>query len=79
MDPYLEAPHIWPDLHNALAGELRNELNHTLPSPYYARLEMRPELGITEDRRAAHRIVPDVTVVRHPHPPREQKPSVQSS
>ena len=21
MDPYLEAPHIWPDLHNALAAE----------------------------------------------------------
>jgi Protein of unknown function (DUF4058) len=46
MDPYLEAPHIWPDLHDALAAEMRSELNQTLPSPYYARLEMRPELGI---------------------------------
>ena len=72
MDPYLEAPHIWPDLHNALAGELRNELNQTLPSPYYAHLEMRPELGITEERGATHRIVPDVTVVRHPGPVYEQ-------
>jgi hypothetical protein len=73
MDPYLEAPHIWPDLHNALAGELRNELNQTLPNPYYARLEMRPELGISEERRTTHRIVPDVTVVRHPHPGHEQR------
>jgi hypothetical protein len=73
MDPYLEAPHIWPDLHNALAAELRNELNQTLPNPYYARLEMRPELGITEDRGPTHRIVPDVTVVRHPHPALEQR------
>src|SRR5206468_2963463 len=38
MDPYLEAPAIWPDLHDALAGEIRNELNHSLPGPYYARL-----------------------------------------
>ncbi len=49
MDPYLEAPHIWPDLHHALAAEIRSELNQTLPSPYYARLEMRPELGLLAD------------------------------
>jgi hypothetical protein len=34
---------------------------------------MRPELGITEDRGPTHRIVPDVTVVRHPHPALEQR------
>ena len=66
MDPYLEAPQIWPDLHNALAGEIRNELNQTLPSPYYARLEMRPELGIVDQEGERQRIVPDVTVVRYP-------------
>src|SRR4051812_14006476 len=66
MDPYLEAPAIWPDLHDALAGEIRNELNHSLPSPYYARLEMRPEVGIVEEGGARQRIVPDITVVRHP-------------
>jgi hypothetical protein len=48
MDPYLEAFDIWPDLHDALAGEIRTQLNQSLPSPYYARLEMRPELGIIE-------------------------------
>ncbi len=67
MDPYLEAPHIWPDLHNALAGEIRSELNQTLPRPYYARLEMRPELGIVEDENSKQRIIPDITVVRLPH------------
>jgi hypothetical protein len=50
MDLYLEAPDIWPDLHHALAGEIRNQLNQTLPSPYYARLEMRPERGTFEVR-----------------------------
>jgi uncharacterized protein DUF4058 len=33
MDPYLEAPDIWPDLHEALAGEMRAELNLLLPQP----------------------------------------------
>src|SRR4051794_18925469 len=65
MDPYLEAPHIWPDFHDALATEIRNELNQTLPRPYYARLEVRPEIGIAEQRGTRQRIVPDVTVVRH--------------
>jgi hypothetical protein len=72
MDPYLEAVEIWPDLHDALAGEIRNELNQALPSPYYARLEMRPEVGIVEEEGIQQRIVPDIVVVRHPHPP--QKP-----
>src|SRR4051794_1058938 len=67
MDPYLEAPDIWPDLHDALAGEIRNELNQSLPAPYYARLEVRPEVGIVEEGRTRQRIVPDVTVVSRPH------------
>jgi hypothetical protein len=69
MDPYLEAPDIWPDLHDALAGEIRGALNQALPPPYYARLEMRPEVGIVEAGGYTRRIVPDVAVVRHPRPP----------
>jgi len=71
MDPYLEALHIWPDLHDALAGEMRNELNQSLPSPYYARLQMRPELGIVEEPRGRQRVVPDVVIVR----PSSKQPS----
>jgi len=68
MDPYLEAPDIWPDFHNALAAEIRGELNHALPGPYYARLEMRPEVGIVEDEDGSRPITPDVVVLRHPRP-----------
>jgi hypothetical protein len=64
MDPYLEAPDIWPDLHEALASEMRAELNLLLPQPYYARLEVRPEVGVVDDAGTLRRIVPDVTVVR---------------
>jgi hypothetical protein len=64
MDPYLEAPDIWPDLHEALASEMRAELNLLLPQPYYARLEVRPEVGVVDDAGTSRRIVPDVTVIR---------------
>jgi Protein of unknown function (DUF4058) len=66
MDPYLEDPAIWPDFHDALASEIRGLLNRTLPAPYYARLEMRPEVGIVEEGQAVRRIVPDVVVARLP-------------
>ena len=63
MDPYLESPDIWPDFHDAFAAEIRSELNRVLPAPYYARLEMRPEVGIVGDE-IHRRIVPDVSVQR---------------
>jgi hypothetical protein len=63
MDPYLESPHIWPDFHDRLAGQISSDLNRTLPRPYYARLVMRPEIGIVGDDDL-RRIVPDVAVVK---------------
>ncbi len=69
MDPYLEAPAIWPDFHEAFAAQLRADLNGTLPAPYYARLEMRSEVGIVEEGGVPHRIVSDVAVMGHPAPP----------
>lgn len=66
MDPYLEAPDIWPDFHDALASALRSILNIYLPAPYYARLQKRPELGVIMSGGVIHRIVPDVSVLRYP-------------
>lgn len=65
MDPYLEDPAIWPDFRDALATEIRNELNGALPAPYYARREVRQEVGVVEDG-ARRVIVPDIAVVRRP-------------
>ncbi|MBI4601195.1 MAG: DUF4058 family protein [Planctomycetes bacterium] len=70
MDPYVEAPDIWPDFHDALAGRIRALLNESLPPPYYARLQMRPEMGIVLEAGGPHRLVPDVAVVRPPRPDR---------
>lgn len=71
MDPYVEAPDVWPDFHDALAAEIRSELNGTLPEPYYARLEMRPEVGVILGEGVPRRIVPDVVVVRRPDDPQQ--------
>lgn len=66
VDPYLEAPDIWPDFHDALAAEIRGVLNRTLPPSYYARLETRPEIGILAEPPTVRRVVPDVTVMSAP-------------
>jgi hypothetical protein len=63
MDPYLEAPDVWPDFHGRLAEQISGELNRTLPRQYYARLAMRPEIGIVGGDEP-RRIIPDVAVVR---------------
>jgi hypothetical protein len=68
MDPYLEDPAIWPDFDHRWATILSEELNDQLPAPFYARMEMRPELGIVEEPdERARSIVPDVLILRQPH------------
>lgn len=71
MNPYLEAPDIWPDFHDRLATILSAMLNAQLPITYYARLQKRPELGVVLEAGSHHRIIPDITVLRYPHPERE--------
>lgn len=68
MDPYLEDPGIWPDFHDRLGGTLSGMLNATLPASYYARLQMRPEMGVILELGTPRRIIPDVTVVKYPPP-----------
>lgn len=66
MDPWLEAADIWPDFHDRFASEMSAVLNATLPAPYYARLQMRPEIGVVDDDAGTvyrRRVIPDVTVV----------------
>ena len=71
MDPYLEDPYIFPDVHLSLATFIRDSLNRRLPNPYYARVELRPEVGIIDEEDEdgpVQRIVPDVLVLRQPRP-----------
>lgn len=65
MDPYLENPVLWPDLHLTLIIAMRAELNSRLPPGYIAgadrhvwiedddsRTLVEPDLSISETRRS---------------------------
>ncbi len=46
MDPYLEAPGIWPGFHEAFLFCVREVLQPVPPERYYAELRTREEVGI---------------------------------
>jgi len=41
MDPYLENPNLWPDVHNSLIAAIANEISPTLRPRYFVALEQR--------------------------------------
>jgi hypothetical protein len=59
MDPFLEDPAVFPDLHDSLITYLRESLNAQLPAPYYAAIASRVWVEVTE-----RRIEPDVNLLR---------------
>jgi hypothetical protein len=63
MDPFLEDPAIFPDLHDSLITELRNAINAQLPPPYYASSASR--VWVEPSRR---HVEPDVNVLRPERP-----------
>lgn len=60
MDPFLEDPAVFPDLHDSLIFCLREALDAQLPAPYYAGIASR--VWVQSSQR---RIGPDVKVL-HP-------------
>lgn len=42
MDPWLEHPAIWPDVHNSLITAIRDELAPRVAPRYYVDLQQRP-------------------------------------
>ena len=57
MDPYLEDPLIWPDVHNSLIVYLRAEIQKQLPPGFSARLDER--VFVEETRQ---QFLPDVVM-----------------
>jgi hypothetical protein len=49
MDPYLEHPSLWPDIHNSLIAAIRDELAPRLAPRYYVGLERRTYLMNLDD------------------------------
>ena len=61
MDPFLEDPAVFPDVHDSLIFCIREALNAALPPPYYAGIASRVWLEASQ-----RRVGPDVRVS---HPP----------
>lgn len=78
MDPYLEAPDLWPDFHNNLAPEIQGQLNPQITPKYVARLVPRLSYDVIDIGRT-HTALPDVGVWRRPFPGRESGVSVATS
>jgi hypothetical protein len=75
MDPFLESPHIWPDVHHELISQIRGELNPALGPKYVARVELRV-YNAGDDESAIELMIPDVRVEEaHKNGPRKAKPS----
>lgn len=61
MDPYLENPVFWPDVHNSLIAEIRNDLAPKLLPHYYIALEERIYLSERQELNFVSR--PDLSVL----------------
>ncbi len=73
MDPYLEDPGLWPNVHNSLIVALGDELAPRLRPRYYVAVEERTvRLGTDDLLFAAH---PNVAVVRSSPGPADQEAS----
>jgi len=49
MDPYLESPEIFPDFHDSAITYLREALQASLPTPYFAKLGCRVWIDVAHD------------------------------
>src|SRR3954465_953388 len=61
MDPYLEDPGLWPDVHHRLISIVSDLIAERVRPKYYVRIEDRVYLPAEDDDARPHR-VPDVLV-----------------
>lgn len=80
MDPYLEEPGLWPDVHHELMSVAREHLNQLVRPKYYVRIEDRVYISDENDPGRAV-IIPDLRVAESQgeHPPAGQPRSVAPS
>jgi hypothetical protein len=71
MDPYLEHPSLWPDVHNSLIAAIRDDLAYRLAPRYYVGLERRAYLLKPDDIVFIGR--PDIAFIPH-QPPKKLSP-----
>src|SRR3712207_6165152 len=65
MDPYLEDPGLWPDVHHEFISVAREFLNRQLRPKYYVRVEER--VYISDENDPGRRVmVPDLRIAERP-------------
>ena len=62
MDPYLEAPELWPDVHTSLMGIFREQLAPLVAPKYVAELDT--QIVLEEVGADPQIVLPDVAVTR---------------
>jgi hypothetical protein len=62
MDPYLEHPGMWPEVHHRLISAIADALEQTLSLDYRVAIEKRTYLSVPEDSVLVG--IPDVSVYR---------------
>ncbi|MEO0350912.1 MAG: DUF4058 family protein [Cyanobacteria bacterium P01_A01_bin.15] len=70
MDPYLENPEIWPEVHSRLIVAIADVLAPNLHPNYYAAIEKRTYLNTPEDSILIG--IPDVSVANRPSTPKTE-------
>jgi hypothetical protein len=61
MDPYLETPDLWPDVHHGLISHIQIALTPSLRPAYVARVELRVYIS-DEDDPGRKAIIPDLRI-----------------
>ena len=61
MDPYLETPDLWPDVHHGLIAQIQAALNPRIKSRYVARVELRVYIS-DEDDPGRKALIPDLRI-----------------
>jgi hypothetical protein len=67
MDPYLENPGLWPDVHHELLSEIRAQLAARLRPKYLVRIEERAYISSDEEEWSKpQQRVPDIQIMGRP-------------
>ena len=66
MDPYLEKPSLWPDVHVEMISAMRGALNRLLGARYATRIQERIYVS-TESDPGRVALIPDVQIAPRPH------------
>jgi hypothetical protein len=74
MDPYLEDPALWPDVHNSLIVVARELLTQSLRPKYYVRIEERIYVS-GDDDPGRPVLIPDLRVAERPEHAGMERPA----